>query len=181
MDQDLWDAAKAYQGHLDKRTTFNTKQRPPNLLSYLLKCGECGGGMSIVSARRYGCSSARNKGTCNCRTTIGQDVLEEKVIGALRARLMEPELTKVFCDEYAATLNRLRMEQNAGITRYKKELAKVEKEMEKVYGAIIQGVAASFIAGKAKALEQRKHELVVCDVPAPPVCEAAVLRSHFQR
>ena len=42
----------------------------------------------------------------------------------------------------------------------KKELAKVEKEMEKVYEAIIQGVEASFIAGKAKALDQRKHELV---------------------
>jgi len=152
VDDELWDKVKEYQAELDKKQTFQQKKRPPNLFSYSLECGECGGGMSLVSARRYGCSTSRNKGTCDCRTTISQDVLEEKVLGALRGRLMDPELTKVFCDEYTAHLNRIRMDRNAGLERDRNELAKVKREMEKVLEIIMSGASASFIADKANAL-----------------------------
>ena len=160
IEDAVWEKVKEYQGSLDKKKTFQEKKRPPNLFSYLLKCGECGGGMSIVSARRYGCSASRNKGTCDCRTTISQDVLEEKVLGALRSRLMDPELTKVFCDEYTTHINRIRMERNAGMERDRKELLKVEREMEKVLEAIMGGVKASFIAEKAELLEKQKAALL---------------------
>ena len=160
IEDTVWDKVKEYQGGLDKKKTFQEKKRPPNLFSYLLKCGECGGGMSIVSAPRYGCSVSRNKGTCDCRTTISQDVLEEKVLGALRSRLMDPELTKVFCDEYTAHINSIRMERNAGIERDRKELIKVEREMEKVLEAIMGGVKASFIAEKAEFLEKQKAAIL---------------------
>jgi site-specific DNA recombinase len=159
IEDELWDKVREYQGQLDKKKTFQQKKRPPNLFSYSLECGECGGGMSIVSSRRYGCSTSRNKGTCECRTTISQDVLEEKVLGALRSRLMDPELTKVFCNEYTAHLNRIRMDRNAGLERDRKELAKVEREMEKLLEIIMNGASASFIADKANALEERKAEL----------------------
>ncbi|TCP38769.1 recombinase family protein [Rhodovulum marinum] len=160
IDQATWQKVKEHQGELDKRPRFQDKKRPPNLFSFLLKCGECGGGMSIVGPRRYGCSTARNKGTCNCRTTISQDVLEEKVIGALRTRLMNPEMTKVFCEEYTAHINRLRMEHNANLIGYRKELAKVEREMENFLQLVAQGTQASFLAEKANSLQARKDELV---------------------
>lgn len=159
VEDELWNKVKDYQSELDKKQTFQEKKRPPNLFSYSLECGECGGGMSLVSARRYGCSASRNKGTCDCRTTISQDVLEEKVLGALRGRLMDPELTKVFCDEYTTHLNRIRMDRNAGLERDRNELAKVKREMEKVLEIIMSGASASFIADKANALEAREAEL----------------------
>ena len=40
----------------------------------------------------YGCSTARNKGTCENRLTVRQDELEGMVIGALQSRLMDPAL-----------------------------------------------------------------------------------------
>ena len=76
VDQELWDRVKARQRGLTKLRAFHEKQRPRMLLSYLLICGCCGGGFSKVSQNHYGCSTARNKGTCDNRLTVRQDELE---------------------------------------------------------------------------------------------------------
>ncbi|HLS19920.1 MAG TPA: recombinase zinc beta ribbon domain-containing protein [Paracoccaceae bacterium] len=61
-------------------------QKPPELgarccfEAYLLKCG---GGFSKISQTHYGCSTARNKGTCDNRLGIRQNELEGLVISAL--------------------------------------------------------------------------------------------------
>lgn len=159
IDQDTWDAVKAYQRKLDDVPVFNLKKRPPNLLSYLLACGECGGGMSIVAARRYGCSTARNKGTCGNRTTISQDALEEKVIGTLRDRLMQPELSDLFCTEYTNHLNRTRMAHNATRAQYEAELVKTQKAIDKIIESIKDGIDVSLIKDEANGLQRRKEQL----------------------
>ena len=88
IDQDLWEKVKERQQGVRKLPSFHEKQRPRMLLSYLLKCGCCGGGFSKVSQSHYGCSTARNKGTCDNRLTVRQDTLEGLVIGALQSRLI---------------------------------------------------------------------------------------------
>ena len=159
IDQEQWDKVKEYQGVLEKKIAPNQKRRPAHLLSFLLKCGECSGGMSIVSKGRYGCSTARNKGTCGCRTTISQAELEGRVLDAIKSRLMDPELTKVFCQEYVSQLNRTRIERNASITLKQKELAKIDREMEKAYQAMLDGLDMSFVKEKMTALQARKTEV----------------------
>ena len=155
VDQDVWDKVKEYQGVLAKKPKA-LKRRPVHLLSFLLKCGECGGGFSIVSAGRYGCSTARNKGTCSCRTTIAKDELERRVLDALRSRLMDPEMTKAFCEEYTKHLNKIRMERNASIEVHKRELAKIERDLEKTYQAMLDGMARDFVRKRFDELENRK-------------------------
>src|SRR5690606_25416858 len=110
-----------------ERGAFWEKQRPRMLLSYLLKCGCCGGGFSKVSQDRYGCSTARNKNTCSNRLTVRQNDVEGLVIGALQSRLMDSDLLAEFCAEYTAHLNRLRGEKNASIEGAKSELIRLER------------------------------------------------------
>ena len=43
------------------------------------------------NAAAYGCSTARNKGTCNNLKTIRRDELEAKVLDGLKGQLMRPE------------------------------------------------------------------------------------------
>jgi site-specific DNA recombinase len=116
VDQDLWDRVKARQQGLRKLPAFHEKQRPRMLLSYLLKCGSCGGGFSKISGKHYGCSTARNKGTCENRLGVldgvKQDELEGLVLGALQSRLMDPALLAEFCEEYTSYRNKLRGEKN---------------------------------------------------------------------
>ena len=78
--QVMWDKVKDRQAGLRKHRDFHERQRPRMLLSGLLKCACCGGGFSKVSQHHYGCSTARNKGTCENRLTIRQDKLEALIV-----------------------------------------------------------------------------------------------------
>ena len=72
---------------------------------------------SVVAAtedqRRPSASTARNKGTCSNRLNIRRDVLEAIVLEGLKSRLMDPELFKVFAQEFVAEVNRLRGNESA--------------------------------------------------------------------
>jgi site-specific DNA recombinase len=159
IDQDLWDRVKERQQGLRKLPEFHERQRPRMLLSYLLKCGCCGGGCSKVSARAYGCSTARNKGTCENRLTVRQDELEGMVIAALQSRLMDPALCAEFCEEYTRHLNKLRGEKNATLAAAKAELGKLAKQRENLIQAIKDGVPASEVKDDLARATARREEL----------------------
>ena len=169
VEQELWDKVKAKQKVLDSKTGVQAKRRPKNLFSFLLKCGCCGGGMSIVSTGRYGCSAARNKGTCENRLTIKQELIEQTVLGGLKRDLMRPDLVEAFCEEYARRTNALRKARFAKIHRLKDELTKLEADKENIIEAIKSGIPASEVKASLDKVINRREEiekfLVEQDVP----------------
>jgi len=71
VSDELWDKVKARQAALDAkrdgaRTAPVRNRRPVRALSGLLKCPECGGGISVTSHGRVGCSTHKNKGDAAC-------------------------------------------------------------------------------------------------------------------
>jgi DNA invertase Pin-like site-specific DNA recombinase len=160
VDQALWnDVKERQQGLRKERDSFWEKQRPRMLLSYLLKCGSCGGGFSKVSQDRYGCSTARNKNTCSNRLTVRQDDLEGLVIGALQSRLMAPDLLAEFCVEFTAHLNRLRGERNAAVVEAKRELSRFDRDRANLIQAIRDGIPASEVKDDLARIATRRAEL----------------------
>ena len=160
VDQELWDKVKDKQGEIQKQhKEFWGKKRPPHLFSYLLKCGCCGGGFSKISKDRYGCSTARNKGTCDNMQSIRQDQLEGAILSALKNHLMDEELCKVFCEEYTRHMNELRSAHNAKRASYEKELAKLIKAESKMIDAICEGYANEALKEKMHSNEARQKEL----------------------
>ncbi|KXV61366.1 resolvase, partial [Acetobacter tropicalis] len=178
IEQDLWEAVKARQS----KTTWSQKsrgtgthplnalQRPTHLLTGLSKCGCCGGGFSMISKNHLGCSTARNKGTCENRLTIRRDVLEKSVLNGLRTQMMDPALFKEFCDEFTREVNRLRMEKGADLATLKSELPKIERELNKAVQAILDGFASSALKTRMEQLEARKAEIEarLAEAPCPP-------------
>ncbi|WP_141325448.1 recombinase family protein, partial [Acetobacter orleanensis] len=178
IEQDLWDAVKARQS----KTTWSQKsrgtgvhplnalQRPTHLLTGLIKCGCCGGGFSMISKSHLGCSTARNKGTCDNRLTLRRDVLEKSVLNGLQTQMMDPALFKEFCDEFTREVNRLRMEKGADLVALKSELPKIERELDKAVQAILDGFASSALKTRMEQLEARKAEIEerLADSPSPP-------------
>jgi hypothetical protein len=75
---------------------LNTAKRPTHLLSGLLKCGCCGAGYTMMNKDKYGCSGARNRGTCDNRRLIHRVEVEDRVLGGLRDKLMHPALLAEF-------------------------------------------------------------------------------------
>ena len=134
-------------------------RRPVYLFSGLIKCAACGGGFSIISANHYGCSNARNRGTCSNRTAVRRDVLEESVLSGLKEQLMEPELVKEFIAEYHRELNRLRATAEQDGQMHLREIAKIDREIGRLVQAIKDGIQASSVGDELEKLEAHKGRL----------------------
>jgi site-specific DNA recombinase len=141
VDDELWRAAKARQAAVktkreedgrEVQNSFRDRRRPRYIFSGLIKCACCGGGYAMISADLIGCSTARNKGTCENRKSIQRNRLEERVFNALRYHLMDPTLFKEFCDEFTREMNRLRMEGSATIEAARSEVRRIERELDKL-------------------------------------------------
>lgn len=180
LDDELWEAVKARQagnriardenGHADV-ASVHRRRRPKYLFSGLTKCACCGGGYSAISATLIGCSTARNKGTCNNRVNIRRDELESRVLNALRTRLVDPALFARFCEVFTREVNRLRMESRASINAARAEIEKIDRELAKLLTALKSGGPIEAIVDDMKRLEARKAELTAflatADEPPP--------------
>jgi site-specific DNA recombinase len=165
VDDELWNQVKARQSEIRRATSngdpkqFNRARRPKYLFSGLTKCAECGGGYVMYWRDRLACFGARSRGTCTNRLTISRQEVEERVLVALRDKLMRRDLFEDFCREYVRELNRLRMEHRASLSNGRRELACIEREIRKFIQAIKDGVSALSIKDELLALEARKAEL----------------------
>ncbi len=165
IDNTLWDAARSRQARLvshrksDRPDGFWDRRRPRTLFSGLLKCSCCGGGFVKVSQDRFGCATARNKGTCGNMLTIRRDAFEATILDGLQRHLMDPALCEVFAEEYTRHMNRLRIERTAARSAERAELSKIDIELDRVVQAIMDGVPGKRLAAKAAQLEDRKAEL----------------------
>lgn len=100
-------------------------RRNKHLFSGLLKCGCCGGSYTLMNKTKYGCASARNKGTCNNRTLIKRDEVEDRVLSGLKERLLHPAMLAKFVAEYQMEWNRLQNTLKTDRASYEAELKKI--------------------------------------------------------
>src|SRR5688572_31445852 len=100
-------------------------------------------GFIVYSRDQLGCFGARDRGTCTNKLTIPRPEVEQRVLRALQDKLMRKDFFEEFCREFAKEMNRLRMEQRAGLTGAKRELERVKREIQKVIEAIVDGVKGS--------------------------------------
>ena len=165
VDNELWNQVKTRQQEMRRVAAngdpkrFNQARRPKYLFSGLTKCAECGGGYVMYWRDRLACFGARSRGTCTNRLTISRQEVEERVLVALRDKLMRRDLFDDFCREYVRELNRLRMEHRARLSSARSDLASVDREIRKLVQAIKDGVSALSIKDELLSLEARKAEL----------------------
>jgi site-specific DNA recombinase len=175
VDNALWMLVKERQRDsrakvmtTDKGIRTERARRPSYLLSGLLKCGTCGGGFSKISQSHYGCSTARNKGTCDNLLTVRRDELEATVLHGLKDRLMQPELVAVLIAEFHREVNRQRAEQDEHHERTSRDLEKTQREIRRLIDAVKAGVPGAAVKDEVGVLEARRVELLAQKQAAPP-------------
>ena len=165
LSDELWQAVKARQVLTTTKLAnggvapFRDRRRPRYLFSGLLRCGVCGGGCSKISANLFGCSTARDKGTCGNLLTIRRDRLEATVLDALRHRLMDPQLYAVFVAEFTAEWNRLQASANSDLQAKRSELAEVRRRIKGLIRAIEAGLYEPSMKARMQGLERRREAL----------------------
>jgi DNA invertase Pin-like site-specific DNA recombinase len=176
VDDHLWGQVKARQAEvrLEMRdaagNALNKAHRAQFLLSGLLRCGSCGGPYTVMARDRYGCATRRGKSTCTNKVMISPAAIETRVLGALRARMLTPELVEQFVRSYAAELATLQRDASARRSGAERELAATERGLQGVVRAIEGGAWSDSLNSRLNQLEARKKELAaeIAAAAAPP-------------
>jgi hypothetical protein len=103
VSDELWQAAREQNRRVREKHgpkqlggMNRTQASRQYLFSGLLECGLCGKNMVITSGKapnaRYGCPNHRYRGVCKNNATIPQRKLEQQLLAALAANLLDPRL-----------------------------------------------------------------------------------------
>ena len=135
------------------------------LLSGLLRCGVCGGNMSVTGGgkdgRRYACSRHSAMGSTVCanslsiKTTVADQVIATEIRERLATSAKLEEAAEIIREELAAALEDIPdRESEIGDA-----LAKVDNEIGNFVRAIAGGIDASSVAEALKAAEAKRDGL----------------------
>ena len=148
--------------------------RTPNsrkyLFSGLMVCGLCGGNITITSGKapnsRYGCLNHRFRGVCKNSVTIPQRKLEQQLIAALAANLLDPRLeelrTQAFCEQLKRALEeewRLAREAASKDSQLKQERSELNRQAANLIDAIAKHGISSLLSAQLATVESRLAEI----------------------
>ena len=147
------------------------QKRGKRLLSGLVRCGSCGGNYTVVGRDRWGCAAHRESGTCTNNRTVGNAPLEQRVLGALRDRMLQPEAVAAYVEEYQRTLASQRQQQGKERRRLEKKAAEAERRVARLTLAIADGgksFAEIRVMLSAQVAERDACQRALADLEAEP-------------
>jgi site-specific DNA recombinase len=160
VDDDLWNRVQKIKQRYSSRWG-NKRQTKKRLLSGLLRCGRCGGGMTTSKHDRYYCSARREKGTCDANRGIEAAELEARVLNGLTEILLDNEhLIREFVIEFKREATRLRKGRLTAAHQLDKELQQVERGIKRCLEFITGGDGdPGSVRDQLRKLEDQKGEL----------------------
>lgn len=172
VDRDLFDAAqhaKAARG--GPRATRPVP--PKHLLSGLIKCGCCGASYTVIGPGRLGCAGFRERGDCTNRRTVSRQHVEERVLIALRERLLAPEMIAEFVKTYREEMRRLRAQHRDDREAASRRLTQLAASIERTVDLIVNGDAPAPLLDRLRAMEAERatltHQLATAPAGDAPV------------
>jgi site-specific DNA recombinase len=167
IDQDIWDLAQVLKSRYASHAG-NKRQTKKRLLTGLVRCGCCGGNMTIARKDRYYCAARREKGTCQAAFGIAAAEVENRVLGGLRDILVGNEaLLEEFSTELKIELARLNKRKTTDQGALRKDLAEVERGISRCVDFIMSGDGApASVRERLTALEDRKSTLLAQLAPS---------------
>lgn len=143
VDAEVWQVAQDRKTGRSKFHPKATDPRAKRLLTGLVKCGCCGGGLTMHDRRgevvRVTCSTAKESGSCANRKRYRLDKIERAVVDHVVARLSEPESVRAWL---------------ANVQAEQKDTAKVRAKAEKAVSAAqgkLDRLQVNLIEGRIEA------------------------------
>jgi site-specific DNA recombinase len=141
VDDETWNAAQAIKQARSREIPSHVR-KPPRLLSGLLRCGSCGGGMTSIGHDRKGarlqCSAHRESGTCTNSRMVYRDDIEREVLAGLKGRLVDRKFLPTFIAEYNAEWQRLARASAKNRARLEQRAGAIDCELDRIVDAIAQ-------------------------------------------
>ncbi len=154
------ETAARVQARLEGRAFKQSPERSPRrprMLSGLLKCGKCGGGMTLdgydKGRARIRCIRTREAGVCDHTRKYYIDTIEGGVVEMLRQQFDRPELLQAYLDQYLSDRKAKAAEINNTRAALEKRLARLEGELDRTIDFALKGTITE------EKLLMRKQEL----------------------
>lgn len=183
VPDELWEKAQSQKARFGHQPVHKSR-RPKRLFSGLLRCGSCGGSLSIIRPGKYGCSTHREKGTCSNSRQISVDRLERRLLEGIVARLSDVSYQSQFVDEFHKAFSSQCADVTASNARAKKELQIIEQKIERIVAAIAEGTDTPSLRRALTLLEDErmsgKRQLGAPDLQRP-LPAPKQLRSVYQQ
>ncbi len=160
IDDETWDRVQLIKARYASPHS-NKRQTRKRLLTGLVKCGCCGGSMTIINRERYYCSAKRERGTCDSTVGIKAAELEERVLNGLKDILLgNDNLIEAFATEFKAEVARLRKQRGTRERQVQKDLNKVNMAIKRCLTFITEGDGdPGLVRDELHNLEARKREI----------------------
>jgi hypothetical protein len=144
VSRELFDAAQ-HRKAKNKGTHCSKQQAPKRILSGLLKCAACGGGMSTKGADKTGrvrirCTTAAESGTCPTPQTFYIDTIESRVLSALRAEMQSPSAVAEYVRTYTEERTQLAAKRDRERASIERRLGEVRRSLDRLVDDIAMGV-----------------------------------------
>jgi site-specific DNA recombinase len=171
VDQGLFDQVQARKASVGGDHAHSAP-RSRRVLSGLLRCGCCRGGMSIIGSDRSGpriqCSVFKESGACNNGSRYYIEKIERLVIDALRLQLSNPNLIREYVKAYREERNRVEADARRRRSTLDREFAKAKAEIQRIVSSIAKGLitdseAASLLGPARKELARIEAELATAE------------------
>lgn len=198
VPRDLWDVVQSRF----LRTNARAKGRPagtgtrPSLVSGLLRCGTCGGSMTIVrrkvkagvSYASLGCTAHASRGTAICANALSLSEMKASrmLIDALRDRLDKPELIERFIAVFQQRAAELRVEAPGAAEEAERRVTDCERRIANLTDALARVGWSDSIAAKLRDEEAQLARLraeraaAVKQAPARPPERPKVIAGYLK-
>jgi DNA invertase Pin-like site-specific DNA recombinase len=170
VDDATWSAVHARTS--GGRWGTGTKRRggqPRSVLSGILRCPHCGGGMVAVSSARYGCAARQRHGETACQGyLIRRDVADLRLLAHVREELLTPAAAEAYEAAFKEAIAAHR--QAADETALQSRQRELEGEIRRLVDAIatvgVSPALASRLTAAEAELEQLRQTLQALRRPA---------------
>ena len=154
VPQDLWNTVQARLNN-PRAAASRPGRRGKYLLTGLLLCDECGGSLTLIDKRCYGCGTRHRGGDAACSNPIRlkRTDLEDTLLADIRKELLAPEILPWIQREVTKA-----MDTPDDTGRHESELIEIDAEIARIVDAIAQIGLSAALQDKLTALEQRKLE-----------------------
>ncbi|MDA4848603.1 recombinase family protein [Hoeflea poritis] len=163
IDNKIFDAVQARK--TARSCEYPAKQRKAKrLLSGLLKCQKCGGGISIKDRDngriRIHCSTRKESGSCDNKKIYYLDQIETAVLSGLQEHLESPELLAEFVETYQKERIRLAADKQKAHLKLENDLARTQRSIDRIWAEYEDELIDMKLAGpKLRSLNDDKEAI----------------------
>jgi DNA invertase Pin-like site-specific DNA recombinase len=128
----------------------NRGRAPRALLSGLLRCGECGGPVTMIDGHSYGCATAKDRGTCGNRMRVKRTEADAEMVAGVRDAMLTEDAMQL----WRAAIARATKAQAGDAGAARRRLAQAAQERDNIMAAIRQGIITPTTRAALEAAER---------------------------